>query len=493
MKRLNQWYGPLPLHTLLVVVGVVGLLVGWPWSGARAQAPERFLVPSRYFAETGHNVGGNFLSFYEASGGPEMFGLPLTEVLEEQRTQVQYFERARLEIRPQQPGVVRVSPLGSWLSEGRAQEAAFVRHEAANPATSTFFPATGHNVSYAFRTFWEERGGHTLFGYPISEALMEYHEEDRAWYTVQYFERVRLEYRLEHPGGKQQVRLGNLGREYIAATGAVNEAALAPAPAIVRLGQSQVPFGAASGDMQNVRKAAQQFDGFRMLPGEQVSFLETVGELSADAGYVQGYGIVGGSVGQVIAGGICYVSTAMFQALLEAGLEIVERHPHSLALQGFSASGLDSAVYTPDQRYTSKSDVDLRWRNDMPYPVLIETEVITTGEVLVSLWGYSDGRETVIRDAVVDSSVTASPVWRYDQDLDVCEVRQVVHGNPGASVAVERVVTGADGAVLHQDYFSSHYAPLRDVFLYGPGVSPVDDVNVPHAAQTAQAACEAGR
>ncbi len=493
MKRWYTRHGPPPISALLVLVGIIGLLVGGPWSKTLAQGPERFLVPSRYFSQTGHNVGGNFLTFYEASGGPALFGLPLTEVLDEDRTQVQYFEHARLEIRPQQPGVVRVSPLGAWLSEGRADNAAFVRHEPANPATSTYVPATGHNISYAFRDFWEQRGGHTLFGYPISEALMEYHEEDGAWYTVQYFERVRLEYRLEHPGGKQHVRLGALGREYIAATGAVDEAALAPAPAVVRLGQSRVSFGTASGDMQNVQRAARQFDGFRMLPGEQVSFLETVGELSSDAGYVNGYGIVGGSVGQVIAGGICYVSTAMFQALLEAGFEIVERHPHSLALQGFSASGLDSAVYTPDQMYTSKRDVDLRWRNDTPYPVLIETDVITTGEVLVSLWGYSDGRETVIRDAVVDSSVTASPVWRYDQDLDVCEVRQVVHGNPGASIAVERVVTGADGALLHQDYFSSHYAPLRDVFLYGPGVSPVESPDVLQPAQAARAACEAGR
>jgi hypothetical protein len=71
-------------------------------------------APSRYFPETDERVQGEFLAFYEAYGGEQVFGLPLSPELEEDGLRVQYFQNGRLEWQPELPRDqrVQVSHLG---------------------------------------------------------------------------------------------------------------------------------------------------------------------------------------------------------------------------------------------------------------------------------------------------------------------------------------------------------------------------------------------
>ena len=72
-----------------------------------------------------------------------------------------------------------------------------------------FFPQTGHNVADPFLSFYDQHGGLTLFGLPLTEAF-----NDGAL-TIQYFERARMELHTDYPAG-QQIALGQLGRELTA-------------------------------------------------------------------------------------------------------------------------------------------------------------------------------------------------------------------------------------------------------------------------------------
>jgi hypothetical protein len=63
------------------------------------------------------------------------------------------------------------------------------RAQPLDPAVSSYFPETGHNIAYGFRDYWLNRGGLAVFGYPLTEEFVE------NGVSVQYFERVRLEYR----------------------------------------------------------------------------------------------------------------------------------------------------------------------------------------------------------------------------------------------------------------------------------------------------------
>jgi len=455
----------------------------------QASPLERFLIPSRYFPESGHNVGGAFLTFYDEHNGKDIFGLPISEVLNEQGIYIQYFEHASLEIHPDRPERVIITPLGTMLTLTRKQEPAFAHHEAGSPEVSTYFPATGHNLSHQFRAFWENNGGHPIFGAPISEAFIAYDKETQRSTTVQYFERMRLEYRLEYPGGVQEVRPGNIGYAYAQRVGIPDEALAAARPVTI-LGTSRVPFAPLPGDAQNITLAARQFNRLKVMPGEHVSYLETVGELSSDTGYVPGSAVVGGATGEVIAGGICYLSSAIFQAVFDAGLDILERHSHTLLLPEFNNTpGLDSAVFTSDARGASRGlyDLDLRWRNDMPDPIILMTEVLTH-ELKVEVWGYSDGRSTTIQEPYIQHSSPPGSLWRYDEQLGECEVRKVGTGTPGMSISVEREVRSASGEVLHDDRMYSSYTPYKDVFLYGPGITPIQDGSTA-PAEKARALC----
>jgi lipoprotein-anchoring transpeptidase ErfK/SrfK len=81
----------------------------------------------------------------------------------------------------------------------------------AEPPAAVYFPQTGHNVGAPFLGYWRTHGGLAVYGYPLTEAMQEVSPYDNKTYTVQYFERARLE---AHPENKApyDVLLGQLGR-----------------------------------------------------------------------------------------------------------------------------------------------------------------------------------------------------------------------------------------------------------------------------------------
>jgi hypothetical protein len=183
----------------LVLIAVIALLGALPTTGNAQSTP-------RYFAETGHYLDGAFRSYWERSGGIAIFGLPITEeyVQNSDGRVVQYFERARFELNPADPAnPVSLGLIGREYLE--AQGLGFPRvGPIPNTANQRYFPETGHTLRGLFKSFWEQRGGLSIFGYPLSEEITEQLSDGRN-YTVQYFERARFEL----AGG--QVRLGLLG------------------------------------------------------------------------------------------------------------------------------------------------------------------------------------------------------------------------------------------------------------------------------------------
>jgi hypothetical protein len=170
----------------------------------------------RYFAQTAHFLRGIFFSYWETHGATPVLGLPITEAYWEDGMVVQYLERARLEWHPEIGGEPRnqvlLTRLGAITSEARGLR--FERLPAGqNTLTSVFFTETGHNLSNAFLTYWQRNGGLAVFGYPLSEEIVELSPTDGKPYTVQYFERNRFEWHPEHPPAFN-VQLGLLGVEY---------------------------------------------------------------------------------------------------------------------------------------------------------------------------------------------------------------------------------------------------------------------------------------
>lgn len=176
----------------------------------------------RFFAETGQIVQGRLLDYWEQNGAVGILGLPLSPeraAYDEQgnRYTLQWFERARLELHPQNapPYDVLVGRLGVETLAARGVDWRTLPTVAAAPSTECrYFPETGHSLCPPFRDYWERNGGLAVFGLPISEPLPERSADDGQVYRVQYFERNRFEHHPENPP-PTEVLLGRLGAELI--------------------------------------------------------------------------------------------------------------------------------------------------------------------------------------------------------------------------------------------------------------------------------------
>ncbi len=212
---------------LLVTTLAVVALCAAGARGVQAQSPT-----GQYFPQTGHMVQGDFLRFFNAHGGLEIFGYPLTGEFIEGGRLVQYFQRARMEARPENPDPLKVvlGPLASELGYSEAPIPA-ASIPPANDPYRRYFRETGHTTGYGFLSYFDARGGLNVFGYPITEFKW---ENGR---IVQYFQRARMEWHPELPSG-QRVQLGNLGEIY--ATTRLDPSLLQPPPGQISSGVQQI-------------------------------------------------------------------------------------------------------------------------------------------------------------------------------------------------------------------------------------------------------------
>lgn len=169
------------------------------WKSASAQSAD-----VQYFPETGHYVEGDFLRFFRSITDPNLvFGYPITEQMTSRDGKtVQYFQRARFELRTDLPENQRVQ----LTSIGQALYQPASQLKLGNAAGCDLF-ATGYSVCFAFLDFYKANGGLTQFGNPISP--FEFHEN----LIVQYFEKARFEWRADRPDD-QRVVITDLGRLY---------------------------------------------------------------------------------------------------------------------------------------------------------------------------------------------------------------------------------------------------------------------------------------
>jgi hypothetical protein len=189
----------------------------------------RTIIParSRCFAETNQCIGGAFLAYWDAHGGLPINGYPLTgervEKLEDGKSYtVQWFERVRMELHPENPAPNNVL-LGQF---GRLIHP--LDPPVAQKPGMSFFPQTGHNMPLDFFDFWTNNGGVSQFGFPLTEEFTEKLEDGKS-YTVQYTERARFERHPEN-GLLNTILLGQFGRRLLNSGGASPAPSATPAP-----------------------------------------------------------------------------------------------------------------------------------------------------------------------------------------------------------------------------------------------------------------------
>lgn len=202
------------------------------------------------------------------------------------------------------------------------------------------------------------------------------------------------------------------------------------------------------GQRANAARAALDLDGVLIPPGGVFSFNERVGARDPGKGYRPAPIINDrGHLSDIPGGGICQLATTLYNAALEAGLEIVERHPHSRAV-GYVPPGRDATILTWRK--------DLKLRNPHSVPLLLRVRV--AGERLTA--GFWSVEEKRFRVAIHSDVITLEPDTAVSGPASRPDA-QVQRGSRGFSVVTRRSVTRAGSVtdeVLSRDLYP---APSR--------------------------------
>lgn len=143
------------------------------------------------------------------------------------------------------------------------------------------------------------------------------------------------------------------------------------------LGAYKTGFHGSGERYKNIAVACGSIHNSVLWPGQVFSFNETTGPRTAERGYLPAPIIISGSFDIGYGGGVCQVSSTLYNAALKSRLPIVERHAHSKPIH-YVPPGKDATV--------SYGDQDLRFRNNRAGPLIIKTW-LSRGMVCAEIWG----------------------------------------------------------------------------------------------------------
>ena len=154
------------------------------------------------------------------------------------------------------------------------------------------------------------------------------------------------------------------------------------------LGSKTTYYGGSTRERKNnITLASQKIDGLILLPGQQFSYNGYVGQRTEEAGFQTAAAYDNGKVVYEIGGGICQVSSTLYNAVLSANLQVDERTCHYFEVT-YLPKGLDATVSWPNP--------DFKFTNNRPFPIKIRAYSDNSSSVTFEIWGSNvDGTYVV--------------------------------------------------------------------------------------------------
>ena len=207
----------------------------------------------------------------------------------------------------------------------------------------------------------------------------------------------------------------------------------------------------------NIKIAANKVNGHIIYPGETFSFNEIVGPREKEYGFKEALEFVDGELVPGIGGGICQVSSTIYNAALLANLAIVERYKHAKPL-GYVPMGRDATVVF--------GALDFKFPNNTASPLMIIAE-IEGNKLNVGLFGQSRLKETVEIMATDRQVIPPAIVKQPDNSLFLGETKVDKQGKPGYQITTIRVVR-LDGREIKREVLAKdRYQPENTIIKVG--------------------------
>jgi vancomycin resistance protein YoaR len=227
-------------------------------------------------------------------------------------------------------------------------------------------------------------------------------------------------------------------------------------------GYTTTPYYGTANRQVNVRITTQYASNVFLAPGQEYDFDKQIGPRTAERGYKLAKGIVGqGELADVLGGGICQVSTTLFNAVFDAGLKVTERHNHSLYIDHYPP-GRDATV-------AGGGGKNFKFVNDTAHYIWIRGTsdgVKTT----FNIYGTKDGRTVKATFSGFSYGAARTDVTVTNPSLGPGTTFVTISGQSARYCSVKRVVTYADGTT-HTDTFNSSYEMIPRTIQVGAGTT----------------------
>ena len=221
-------------------------------------------------------------------------------------------------------------------------------------------------------------------------------------------------------------------------------------------------YGGTPGRLSNVQLVSRLIDGTLVAPGGTFSFNDATGERTAEKGFLEAPVIINGEIQNGLGGGVCQVSTTVFNAAYESGLPIVARTNHALYISHYPL-GRDATVNYPD--------LDMRFTNDTGHWLLLRT-FVGAGSLTVNLYGTPVNRRV---ESTTEPLVETGPIPVQETDDPALEKgKRVVDevGAPPRQTSVRRLVYDANDKLLYDNTWRSFYVGEPSLVRVGTKAPP---------------------
>ena len=181
----------------------------------------------------------------------------------------------------------------------------------------------------------------------------------------------------------------------------------------------------------NLRVAINKINDVVVMPGETFSYNKTLGKRTYEAGYRDAAGYAGGKVVQMIGGGICQISSTLYDAVVYANLDIVERHNHAFTTS-YAGAGKDATVV-----YGS---LDFQFKNTRNYPIKIKG-FLQNGIATVSIYGIKEENEYEIEiSTTILNYIPYNVIYEEDSSLENGVEKVTQNGQKGCKSITYKIL-----------------------------------------------------
>lgn len=207
----------------------------------------------------------------------------------------------------------------------------------------------------------------------------------------------------------------------------------------------------------NVSVAAAALDGLTVSPQEVVSFNEVVGPRSTEAGYKDAPIIINNELVDGLGGGVCQVSTTLYNAVLLANLEVIERTNHSMPIS-YVPIGRDATVVF--------DSIDFKFKNNTDYWLYIQSYVVK-GRLIIKIFGNSSFNSDVVIRSWVDETYKPETIVEDDYGIRMGDRVVKQKGFQGYKSSAERIIMKEGKVIKVEKLPSSIYKAKNQIISQG--------------------------